>query len=238
MNARPPSRVLVTRAEPGASATGRRLAALGYLSIIEPLFTLEPIKADLPRFDVLAFTSANGVRAFARLSSLRDAPVFCVGRRTADAARDAGFENVSSAEGDVTALLALIKRHATPDASVLHAGNEESRGDLAGALKAAGRDAHFRALYRARPANAPGPALADHLLNSSRLEAVLVHSPRAATILAGFLAGASNPTRLAIAAISPQAASALIVHASRLEIATSPDEKSLLLALERLVSQG
>ena len=69
MNARPPSRVLVTRAEPGASATGRRLAALGYASIVEPLFILEPINTDLPQFDVLAFTSANGARAFASLSA-------------------------------------------------------------------------------------------------------------------------------------------------------------------------
>jgi uroporphyrinogen-III synthase len=67
VNAKPPFRVLVTRAEPGASATARSLAAKGYAPVVEPLFALEPITADLPAFDALAFTSAKGVRALASL---------------------------------------------------------------------------------------------------------------------------------------------------------------------------
>jgi uroporphyrinogen-III synthase len=237
VNARSPLRVLVTRAEPGASATGRRLAALGYAPVIEPLFALETIEVDLPHFDALAFTSANGVRAFAQLSSRRDAPVYCVGRRTADAARDAGFGNVSSADGDVAALTTLIQEHLSPGAVLLHAGNEESRGDLVGALSAAGF-AKFCALYRAAPAAEPGPALAAHLAGRPGFDVVLIHSPRAATILAGFLAATQPPVQLAIAAISPAAASELRPHGAHIEIAASPDENSLLAALERLAPQG
>ena len=38
----------------------------------------------------LAFTSINGVSAFAELSDRRDLPTFCVGDATADAARELG----------------------------------------------------------------------------------------------------------------------------------------------------
>ena len=101
-------RVLVTRSEPGASETGDRLIAAGYLPIIEPVFVIEPIPVEVPFFDALAFTSANGARQFATLSPRRDDPVFCVGARTAEAAREAGFKNVTSADGDADALAQAI----------------------------------------------------------------------------------------------------------------------------------
>src|SRR5690349_4237099 len=102
-------RVLVTRSEPGASETAERLAAMGYLPVVEPLFEVEPIPGVIvPAFDALAFTSANGVRVFAKLSPRRDGPVFCVGARTAETARELGFADVTSADGDVGALEQLI----------------------------------------------------------------------------------------------------------------------------------
>jgi uroporphyrinogen-III synthase len=232
-------RVLVTRAEPGASATARALAAKGYAPIVEPLFALAPIMADLPRFDALAFTSANGVRAFAKLSPRRDAPVFCVGQRTADAAHAASFVDVASADGDVAALASLIQQRLPAGAVLLHAGNEESRGDLTSALTSAGFKAEFRALYRAEPVATPGPALAACLAGEAAFDAVLIHSPRAAAILAGFIGGRMGDGRfqLSVAAISPAAASSLLPLAAHIEVATSPDENSLLAALERLAAQ-
>src|SRR5690606_20329328 len=100
-----------------------------------PVFAIEPIPAAIPDFDALAFTSANGVREFARLSSRRDAPVFCVGARTAEEARNIGFTNVASADGDVEALGGLIEDQLPKSSRLLHAGNEEARGDLTGRLK-------------------------------------------------------------------------------------------------------
>ena len=112
-------RVLVTRSEPGASETAQRLAGLGFEPIVEPVFEIEPIEGvTLPAFDALAFTSANGVRVFAHLNPRRDAPVFCVGARTADEARAAGFANVTSADGDVSALGLLTCSSASVRASV------------------------------------------------------------------------------------------------------------------------
>lgn len=227
-------RVLVTRSEPGASETAERLAAHGYTPIIEPVFAIEPIAAAIPDFDVLAFTSANGAREFVKLSPRRDAPVFCVGARTATAAREAGFTQVISADADVEALGVLISDKAPKGSRVLHAGNEEARGDLTGRLRSAGYSAEFVAIFRAIPAPAPGPVLSDHLAGKTGFEAVLVHSPRAAAILAGF--AARSAATFDVAAISAAAVAPLASLAGRTEIAAHPDEQSLLSALARLVS--
>jgi uroporphyrinogen-III synthase len=243
-------RVLVTRSEPGASETAERLAAMGYLPIVEPLFTVEPIAGvALPAFDALAFTSANGVRVFAALSSRRDAPVFGVGARTAEAAREAGFSNVTSADGDVGALEQVILASpfgALPEGQILlHSGNEESRGDLVGRLVSRGISAGFVATFRAAPVKEPGPVLAVHLAGGRpSFDAVLIHSPRAAKILAGLLTPDSGalpgalPGALNVAAISAAAAEPLVGSARRLEVAAAPNEAALLKALGVLCDLG
>jgi uroporphyrinogen-III synthase len=231
-------RVLITRSEPGASETAGRLVALGYQPIVEPLFGIEPIPAALPAFDALAFTSANGVRAFARMSARRDVPVFCVGARTAEATREAGFAEVLSADGDVGALARLIEARLPAGARLLHSGNEESRGDLAGQLKAAGKTSVFVATFRATPVAAPGPALAAHLSGKPSFETVLIHSPRGAAVLARFAGAAPGRAALNVAAISPAAAAPLNSLAKRIEIAAVPDEPALLRALGLLTDLG
>ena len=80
--------------------------------------TREP-KVDAP-FAALAFTSVNGVAAFAALTPRRDRPVFAVGDATAQAAHDAGFADVLSASGD----LRDLARH-------LQTAREDERARLA-----------------------------------------------------------------------------------------------------------
>lgn len=229
-----PARVLVIRSEPGASETAERLTAAGYAPIVEPVFAISPITVVVPPFDALAFTSTNGVRQFAVLSPRRDAPVFCVGDRTAEVAREAGFTSVDSADGDVDALVTLILSKLAKADRLLHAGNEESRGDLAGKLRDTGHAAEFLAIFRALPVTAPGPALAAYLAGKPAFEAVLIHSARGATILARLATGSTRT--FDVAAISGAAATPMATFAHRTVIASAPNEQSLLSALARLVS--
>lgn len=228
-------RILVTRSEPGASETAAKLRAAGFDAHVEPVFAIAPIAAGVPEFGALAFTSANGARQFARLSTRRDVPVFCVGARTALAAREVGFSDVASADGDVNALATLIQRKLPRDVKLLHAGNEESRGDLAGTLQAAGHDAAFIAVFRAEPVQSPGPALAAHLAGQARFDAILIHSPRAAAIVAGFAQNARDRSPLPVVAISDAAAAPLQTLKPLVEIASTPDEAAMISALARLV---
>ena len=222
-------RVLIIRSQPGAAESERRVRDIDLTPLCEPIFSLEPMPADLPAFDALAFTSLNGVRMFSAL---------CPIPPTADEARAMGFLNVVSADGEAGALFNRIQADLPNGYSVLHAGNEESRGDLCGRLNDAGRTCFFRALYRAAPLSRPGPILERHLTGSDPVDAVLIHSPRAAAILAGFLSLRSTASPLRIAAISPAAAAPLKNYATETAIASSPDETSLLMALKALLGRS
>ncbi|RWB71970.1 MAG: uroporphyrinogen-III synthase [Mesorhizobium sp.] len=102
-------RVLVTRPEPGASRTARRLEALGFQPVLLPLTETRalPVKSAIGADAVaVAVTSANAVRHApkALVALLAGLPCHAVGKRTAEACRDAGFLAVTEGRGDAEAL--------------------------------------------------------------------------------------------------------------------------------------
>jgi uroporphyrinogen-III synthase len=197
-------KVWITRAEPGAGETAKRLIALGHEPLVAPLLVVRRLveaRPDLTDIGALAFTSANGVRAFADLSDRRDLPVFAVGEATATAARQAGFADVDAGPRDVAALAAAIA--ARPDAfqgAVLHAGAAEPAGDLAGPLHAAGIAVRACPLYETVAADAPSAAELDRM---AQAQAVLLHSPKAARILASLSPEPLNLSGAHLLGLSP-----------------------------------
>lgn len=220
-----PTHVWITRAEPGAARTAARLRDLGFEPIVAPLLTIEnltPPVPDLALFAALAFTSVNGVFAFAVLTPHRDLPVFAVGDATAQAAHDAGFADVRSASGDLHALARLIAG-AISNAAVLVPQAETPAGDFTAALTTAGArnvSVHSLTVYRAIETSVAAPALFD---------AVLIHSPRAGKALAKL--GHDALAHAVPACISPAAAAPLVALGLTPVVAKSPDETSLLTIL-------
>lgn len=180
-------RIWITRAQPGADVTAERVRALGHDAVVAPLLAvsvLPDVRVDLNGVAALAFTSANGVRAFADASGERGLKVFAVGAATAQAARAAGFKSVLSADGDVEALAeGIAARRGELRGAVLHPGAAEPAGDLAGALERQGVEARRLVLYETAPVEV-APTEAEALTQS---DAVLLHSPRAAQVLARLL---------------------------------------------------
>jgi len=218
-------RVWITRAEPGASRTAACLTALGLHPVVTPLLEIRPIPVaapDLSDVAAIAFTSRNGVTAFAAVSARRDRPVFAVGEATAAAARETGFAEVRSAAGDLDALARLIRSEGlNPGAVILHPAAREPAGDLAAAV---GHTADVRPLvvYEAVESGAAAPKACD---------AVLVHSPRAAWALSTAVTDAAARTCIAVA-ISPNAAAPLAARPfAGLVIADRPEEAALFDAL-------
>jgi uroporphyrinogen-III synthase len=185
--ARRRQKIWITRAQPGAAATAERVRALGHEALIAPLLAvraIEDAQVDLAGVAALAFTSANGVRAFADICAERAIRVFAVGAVTAQAARSAGFRLVLSADGDVEALAEGIgQRRGELRGAVLHPGAAEPAGDLAGALERQGVAARSLILYETAPVKL-SPEAAGQLVQA---DAVLLHSPRAAQVLAALL---------------------------------------------------
>lgn len=198
-------RVWITRARPGAEATAARLSVLGFTPLVDPLLELRdlPWTADLADVGALAFTSRNGVAAFARTCGERRMPVFAVGEATAHAAAEAGFSTIESAQGDVADLAALISARAFGGA-VLHPAAAEPAGDLLSPLARAGIEARSVAVYETVE-RAPAPATLDVL---DDLAAVLLHSPKAARALAALLESRSAPGLRALC-LSPAVAAPL-----------------------------
>jgi uroporphyrinogen-III synthase len=222
-----PLKVWITRAEPAASVTAERVTALGHHAILDPLLVVQPLEAqiDLNGVAALAFTSANGVRAFAALTKDRTARVFAVGAATAQAAKTAGFRQILSAEGDVAALAARIAaRKRELKGVVLHPGAAEPAGDLVGALAAEGVEARLLALYDTAPVK-PSEATLEAL---DGLDSVLLHSARAAKTLALLLRRHPAPGLRALC-LSPAVAKPL-ARAKLREVvkASMPIETALL----------
>ncbi|MDI1280370.1 MAG: uroporphyrinogen-III synthase [Brevundimonas sp.] len=217
-------RVWITRARPGADRTAAALTARGFTPIIGPVIALEPLDTPLDLTGVagLAFTSRNGVAAFAARTPRRDWPVFTVGDATAEAARACGFADVRSAAGALDDLAALITAAWPADGGLILApGPREPAGDLGGEL--AGRvTVRALPLYAAVETGVTGPA---------EVDIILVHSPRAALALAAQLTPADTRERLLVAISAAAAAPLDQAGFAEIRIAIHPTEASLLAAL-------
>lgn len=105
-------RVLVTRPEPGASRTARRLEDMGFQPILLPLTETValPVGAVARDAVAVAVTSANAVRHTPKeiIAALTALPCHAVGKRTAESARAAGFLSVSEGAGNAEAMADAI----------------------------------------------------------------------------------------------------------------------------------
>jgi uroporphyrinogen-III synthase len=231
------TRVWITRAEPGATATAGRLRALGFDPVIAPLIETRrlDVEIDFAGVAALAFTSAAGAAAFAAICGARDRPVYAVGEATAEAALDAGWTDVTSADGDVAALAwRILADRAKIAGAVLHAGAATPAGDLAGALMRAGLSARFVAVYETGPAARPDAVLAE----IGSLAAVLVHSPSAGARLGEILAGRPAPHLTAYCLSPAVAASLSAARVGRIFTAALPNEDALLSLLADQAPNG
>jgi uroporphyrinogen-III synthase len=162
-------------------------------------------------------------------------PVYAVGRRSADAARRAGFADVISAGGDVRDLVQLIaERHADASASLLYLAGEDRAADLVAELAVHGIAAQMAIVYRAVANSLPPSLMA--ALKASEVDAVLHFSKRSAE---NYLAGARR-ARIADKAVavrhlclSQQIAAPLAAAGAKdIAVAKRADEAELLELLE------
>lgn len=230
-------RLLVTRPQPGAGDTARRLAALGHDAIVDPMLRVAQTHAPLPTgdFTAIAFTSVNGVKALdghAEKIRVRHLPAFAVGSRTAQAARAAGFADVTDCAGDVIALGAALKA-LPPGSRVLHAAGAERAGDLEGDLAPADISLALAVLYRTLPADQLAPETIA-ALKSGAVAAALHYSARTVeSLLEATARGDVTGPFLALRqlCLSHAVAAPLRALGATTEVSQTPDEDALLTLL-------
>jgi uroporphyrinogen-III synthase len=229
--------LLVTRPEADAERTATALRNSGHEAIVAPLLKIETVAADLGTgpWDAIVMTSANSCRASAnhpRRGELVSRPVFVIGRQNAEAARAAGFTDITSADGDGKDLARLlVARFSARDRRLLYLAGEDRAADLAADVASVGVLMKTVVIYRAVKASEFPPPVRD-ALKAGHIDGVLHFSRRTAEAFlscaraAALLDQALEPFHYCL---SPQVARPLLQAGSAtVRVAARPDETALV----------
>jgi uroporphyrinogen-III synthase len=220
-------KILVTRPEPGASATAERLQSMGHEAVLAPCLAITLIPPRLPEHAAaLIVTSGQAVPALPE--SLHHVPAFCVGDVTAGKMRAAGFARVESANGDANDLFRLITARHLPGTHILVAG-EGNGMRLLGQLREAGIRMLRRKVYAARPIRRL-PADASLALAEGEIAAALFYSAETARAFVRMKPPGTD--RIAAFALSRKVAAALGgLPWSAIHVALAPTEADMMALL-------
>ncbi|MBW8297788.1 uroporphyrinogen-III synthase [Sphingopyxis sp.] len=221
--------LIVTRPEPGNSATIARAMTLGFDAHAMPLFAARalPWTAPAPQdFDAMLLTSAQTVRlAGPQLARLAVLPVFAVGGATADAAQEVGLTVVRTGKANAQSLLDAMTSENIARILWL-CGRDRSDFDPRGAAL------EPLTCYAVDPV-APSPDWQKFIAAPAVL---LAHSARAAQRIADLV----GPQRahLALVAISPAVAAGAGKGWGELAAAAAPTDASMLALAYALCHKG
>lgn len=195
--------------------------------VLTPAFSLTALNPILPDFDVAVFTSAAAV-AWAPIGSQRLA--YCVGTKTAQAARNNGY-NPIDAQGTVQDLIDLILAN-RPSARLLYLRAEKIRTDLRARLCDAGLNCAERILYRKTPLTPAQPIL-DQIHQAQHVIAP-VFSPETMELVGKWPLPWDRVNIIAMSAPIAQSAEHLPVAA--IHIASEPTEAAMTDLTTRLIA--
>jgi uroporphyrinogen-III synthase len=232
-------RVLVTRPEPGASQTAKRLRAAGFSPLVLPLSETRPLPVvSIPEtFDAVAVTSSSAIRHAPRalLNRLSGSRCYAVGQKTAAMANQAGFAEIVTGPGGAEALADVIISAEKRGAAILYLCGRVRLPAFEARLRAAGIAVRPVETYDTVEISRDADTVR-HLLDEKPVDAVLLYSAKAASAFADL---ASRPElsplfkTACFHCISPRVASALAAHqGAKIRVAAEPNEEALLLLLE------
>ncbi|MEH6629316.1 MAG: uroporphyrinogen-III synthase [Halopseudomonas aestusnigri] len=161
------------------------LKAVGREIVLSPVFDIHFFQGDALNFSnvqAILITSANGVRAICQRSNDFNLPVYCVGDSSAQTARDVGFENVFSANGDVADLAELINSNlSSHEGRLLHPAASKLAGDLGGLLSEKGFHYQREILYEAKALESLNFNIIDQI-KYNEIKEISFFSPRSSKI--------------------------------------------------------
>lgn len=236
-------RILITRPQEDAARFAELLSVRGHEPLCASLLSVRFFDGPELTFEgvsAIVVTSANGMRAFARRTERRDLRIFAVGPQTADAARNAGFEEVECADGDAATLAEEVLGWVKPDEGVLlHAASADNEGQLKTLLAEEGYTVDVMMLYEVVAIHKL-PEIAREALVHRSLDAAVVFSPRSAMALrdcilrAGLAEACKDMAAVCISAATAAELEPLVFRA--IVVAERPNQQAMLEAVERAAS--
>ncbi|WP_419903420.1 uroporphyrinogen-III synthase [Kiloniella sp.] len=228
-------RHLVTRPAVDQEPFVSELKDMGREILLSPVFDIEFFEGKALNFSnvqAILITSANGVRALCHKTNNLKIPIYCVGDSSAQAARQAGFEQVVSANGDVSDLAERVISDLSPNGgTLLHPAASKLAGDLGGILEAGGFSYQREILYEAKAIEQLSADVISQI-KSNEINEISFFSPRSSKIFSRLLKQAELERKLKSCkayCLSPAVAKYL-EQITGLEIAVSeqPTRQSLL----------
>ncbi len=142
--------ILLTRPLLDSLDTRYALKKYGYKVYIEPILTLRYLHPNVSEyeFDVVISTSKNSVRALSHMYKVDDLSIVTVGSTTMQTAKDLGFAEVISADGNIDDLISLIKNLYSREVKFLYIRGQEVSCDLKKKLFDAGFNVREVILYK------------------------------------------------------------------------------------------
>ncbi len=238
--------LIVTRPSQDAEKLVTALQNQGHSAVSAPMIRIENLAAaEIPQahWQAITVTSANSIRALSErpdLADLKSVPVLAVGPSSAQAATQAGFTSVSSADGDLEALMRLAVQNLSPSAGpVLYPSGTVISGDLKSQLEDKGFECVRVPLYEA-VATRELPSELISAVQRGEMDGVVLFSPRTARIwakclgTAGLVQAASRLTHWCLSnAVAAALQDEIPNWRSVQNVVTAPDpnENSLLKAI-------
>lgn len=232
---------LITRTQPGASATAQALLARGHTPVIVCAAQTVGVnhEIDVAGVQALLMTSAAAARHARTHAHIRALPVYAVGDATAQAALAAGFETVISAGGDGATLAVLAADQMRPsNGALLHLRGQEVAGDVTGMLNACGFLTRALEVYHTGDDPDFKAGLAAAMAGDAGL--ILFHSPAGARRTCKALQEQHLNVRAwgAIGLSQACLASLADLDFAHLGVAEQPDDASLLDAIDAFAAQN
>ncbi len=133
-------RVLILRPKLDSEQTAKLLEMRGHGAIIAPLINIEPLNFCMNYRSETAATFATSANAFRYLPNnfpdvLKTLPCITVGTNTSEAAKKAGFSNVTAALGDAKSLVKMIASDIVSPSNLLYLTGQPRKPDLEKNLK-------------------------------------------------------------------------------------------------------
>lgn len=233
--------ILIVRPEEDSAEFITAIKERGYDALVESVLTISYTKETLPSITPetpLVFTSANGVRAFGKLSDERGHPVYTVGRNTADEARNIGFTHIEAAAGTVEDLSLLLTKTLTSSLiPALYVRGEHISSDLAGILSKKEIFLQEFVGYAAISAENLSINLLN-LLDLRKIEAVMVFSKRGAQVFADLILQYDRAVRLkttkALCMSDSVVHSVSVLPFHQTLVAEKPDRYGMMKLLEQI----
>lgn len=169
--------LVLTRPQAQSQEIAEKLGG-GTRVVVSPVMRIEPLGSslDIRAYSGLIFTSANALGALDASLDLQRKPTYCVGERTADAARLRGAD-VKLVALDAEDLVERLRA----TGPLLHMRGKHARGEIAQRLTSAGIETEELVVYRQVSQPLSAEALA--ALGGDSAVVLPLYSPRSARLV-------------------------------------------------------